>query len=316
MKKILLTTGIFIFSFSVFAKDVQPEINGEKLQAMSWERITQDISKGKVTYTTATQAYFNLGLVIGLLPGNTVELFRKNKSIGSCQVTQVADHSSTCVFSNAMAGDDAVVRQTVQLEKKQVAFKPLPDEKTFEPINTIVRRSTFTKVTYTATQVSNSNFRHTLGNFPVWLNAQHQTWTASTESTFQVDTVSLTVQDAPLGTENLTTSIDLSTSYWKAPKTRQFRTNDDLQVYLWESSIRYRTSEKGMSATAGRIRLWDVPGMTLLDGIQLDVPVGQTWSVGAYGGITPTVVNLGLSKDQTQTGAYIENEIKIGRAHV
>ncbi len=292
-----------------FSKEAPVQtLNQEPLQALSWEKQNESNVNGKVTQSTSTTAYFNIGLVHGVRPNSRVEIYRGKSKLGECIVTQISDKHASCAYTQARPGDQVVLRQATIIDKKQSEPHQHPTVSVIESYYAMIQSAPASKVVYLKKQTIENN-RYLYSNVPVQIAADYQTWRSSGYESFNQQSIDLSVDQLPIYSDNLTGSLDTTTSYWNAPSNRRFRPGDDLQFYVWQSSVTYQ-NEKGMtSVTLGRLRTWNVPGLTVIDGAQLDIIQSEKFSFGAYGGASPKVETLGISTDQLQLGTYIEHEI-------
>ncbi len=166
-----------------------------------------------------------------------------------------------------------------------------------------VMAAEFKRVPYTGPRDATGR----LTTIPVDFSAGHTSWIASGYSSFNREELSLSAENVPVS-NNWDASIDMTTwAYASRPDPSRFRDDQAVQYYLWEASITNRNSRSPFSFTAGRVRPWDLPGLTTFDGAQASYRFGSGGpEIGMYGGILPDMISLRPDSQSWAGGLYYE----------
>jgi len=86
---------------------------------------------------------------------------------------------------------------------------------------------------------------------------------------------------------------------------RRFRPNAPTQIYLWEAEVSRRELDDHTVFAVGRLWPWHVPGIPMLDGMQIGRRNERgNLEYGAYGGLLPQVATLAPVFDTWAGGLY------------
>ena len=247
---------------------------------------------GQVTYTTAKDAYLDVGAKDGVTVGQELQLTRRNKPAGPCQVVEVSPATAVCRSERAAPGD-----------KLSFAFTPPPEAAKPEPkvLPPMMSPGQQRELREQLAQLPVERVKHDVSSaglvFGGRTTLRQELWHAST---------------TPNGTYGRT-SIDgyLDVGFSAAPQffTRAaFRVNSDLiapsnqrarpgelvELYVWGLSVGMR--DGFVVGQLGRFYAENVPGVLLLD---------DSTEVGLYAGAIPDLVTIAPSLDRLAGGAYV-----------
>lgn len=154
--------------------------------------------------------------------------------------------------------------------------------------------------------------RHHSGGTPSrWATVSHNVWAklGADGTTMQEERLDLSLASLPFSdTLGLTASVQLTALQWSQYGTilTRFRPGVHSQLYVWEAELTRRQRTQAMVGALGRVLPWYVPGVAILDGAQAGyrAPSGR-WELGAYGGMLPEPIVLGLGGPRNTVGMYV-----------
>ncbi|MCB1197864.1 MAG: hypothetical protein KDK51_05780, partial [Deltaproteobacteria bacterium] len=235
--------------------------------------------------------------------------YRDRQLIEACIIAQLADHSASCAVTKAKVGDRIVLLHKKHLVQKVAADKP--QQTSSIVLYQTAQTTTFEKIVYQATPKSKAKRVAAVKDVQkVQASLGHQTWVASGSRTFHQENANLSLYKAPIGASGFSTTVDLSTYYWTAaPTDQRFRQGASMQLYAWQLSLDYASQENSVRASLGRIRPWEIPGVSSLDGGYFSLAVLPNLRTGIYGGLRPDVVSLEPSLEHWETGVFVDHSI-------
>ncbi len=265
---------------------------------------------GQVTFLTASAAYLDRGSADGLTSGAGMTVTRSGRSVGRCTISALAERFATCTGQGLKVGDRiSVARAEPPLPPS--APPPLPDEAELEERNKILSSQPLPQVDFVSSAgLLNSGTR--LASVALsqtsWVNA------ASTQGPYQVQRIDVGVYDVHLW-RGLHASVDLSVLNFsrRPPNFRSPLTGTPvLQVRQLELS--WRPTTIPIVAQLGRTWTRFTPGLLIVDGAQAGWrSADDTVQLGAYGGLLPDPVSLGLSLNRWTVGAYAMARFESGK---
>ncbi len=257
---------------------------------------------GQVTYTTAKDAYLDVGAKQGVTVGQELQLTRRNKPVGPCQVVEVSPGTAVCKSERAAPGDKFTVTGTPSADVAK------PEPKVLPPLMSAGQQR---ELREQLAQLPVERVKHDVSSaglvFMGRTTLRQELWHAST---------------TPNGTHGRT-SLDgyLNVGFSAAPQfftTASFRVVSDLiapnnqrsrpgelaELYVWGLSVGMRDGL--VVGQLGRFYAENVPGVLLLDGAQAGLRLlDDTTEVGLYAGAIPDLITIMPSLDRLAGGAYV-----------
>ena len=80
-----------------------------------------------VLFVTAKRAYLNRGVFDGLAPGQSIQLVRQGRAMGTCVVETAFDHQATCMGAHPRAGVGGEGGNVVTDEEAALRGSPVHD---------------------------------------------------------------------------------------------------------------------------------------------------------------------------------------------
>lgn len=265
---------------------------------------------GRVTFVAAGRAYLDRGRAAGLGIGDELELRRGRGKSASCKVVELADHFAACAGADVGVGDTfAAPRPPPRARGESTRKRPKPaSAEELSAWQARLARASFEKVDYRGDSVAATRVRGAI-------ELGHAVWTRveASRGTFQEERLAIDVVAADLGTPGLLLSARMTASYWsQRPDSARFRPDADAQLYVSEASLAYRR-RGGPVGAAGRLRPWFVPGLAVLDGVQLGWRSERAQlEVGAFAGGLPEPVTLEPSVERWTAGVYATGDVALG----
>ncbi len=257
-------------------------------------------TEGHVRFVTDARAYLDRGADDGLGRGQTVSIVRAGVAVTSCLVDAVGDHAATCHAALARGGDGFVTtrRRGAPPATAPVAALPPPTDARVERERARgLADAPVTRVDFhpRARRASGGSAEVAAGVTMGLARGAGASW-AATE-------VDVHLGHVPLGAD-LRLDLALSAVRW-APADARFRPDTPMQLYLWEAEVSHRELDARTVLSAGRLWPWHVPGVPLLDGVQLGRRTeDHAVEAGVYGGLLPSMLSLSPELDQWTAGVY------------
>jgi hypothetical protein len=252
---------------------------------------------GRVEYATQQRLYLEAGARDGLAAGQTLQLHRNGRAVGTCKIETVVETRATCLGSGQV-GDTFDLSPPATPPSAPVKMAAPP-----EPPEILARR----RAALAAAQFEKVDF-----HAPPQLAAPprasvtitHTSWLATGAGPWHQERVDVSLRDVSLGGP-YTLDVDLSARHWSLRSGPvSFRPEDPTQLYVWEAAISRLPRDAGLALSAGRVRPRSVPGQVILDGAQAGWNTGKGSEAGVFGGAVPDEVTLAPSLTHGTFGAY------------
>lgn len=257
---------------------------------------------GEIRFVTEKRAYLDRGARDGLAVSQQLQLTRGARPFATCKVDTVSEHEATCIGARARVGD--TFRPPGGSRESQAAppaLAPLVDEATLAARARELAETAYEKVDFTGERRTRSRSSATLTpGVAVWQSRPDPSGNYAQE---RLDGA-ISVLDL-VGT-GARFDAQFSAQRWNNPSALdRFRTGTASQFYLWQAEVSRRREEGGTVFAVGRLWPWHLPGVTLLDGVQLGQQnASRTMEGGVYGGTIPTAPAIAPSGDLWTGGAY------------
>lgn len=263
---------------------------------------------GHVQFITDQRAYLDRGTLDGLVEGQMLQLVRAGRPVVRCAVDRVADHVAVCRGPDIRAGD--VFRVRGRLERPAgAATPPLPSPA--EPALVDARARVLAKTRFPKVDFSAGDRRMAEGGASIRVGVA--AWSGGASATdgagaggslaAQVDG---RVERLRLGETDLRADLAFTAVRWQLrPDPARFAPGVRTQFLLWEAEVSRREIGDRTVLALGRIWPWHLPGLGMLDGLQ----VGRRSSegdveTGVYLGTVPTAETLAPTLGAWAGGAY------------
>lgn len=262
---------------------------------------------GQVTYTTAKAAYLDVGAKQGVAVGQELQLSRRSKPVGPCQVVEVSPTAALCSSDRAAPGD-----------KFTFAFTPPPEAAKPEPkvLPPMMSAGQERELREQLAQLPVERVKHDVSSagivFTGRTTLRQELWHASTtpNGTYgrtSVDgyfDVGFSAAPQFFTTASFRVSSDLI-----APNNQRARPGELVELYVWGLSVGMR--DGFVVGQLGRFYAQNVPGVLLLDGAQAGLRfLDDTTEVGLYAGAIPDLITIAPSLDRLAGGAYVGVDLR------
>jgi hypothetical protein len=259
--------------------------------------------EGTVQFVTGARAYLDRGAADGLVPGQSVRLLRRGALAASCTVELVSDHAGVCLAKGVgvHVGDAFTLPPRGRAQPARVVELPAPATPEAEEARALSLADA--PVTLVEFQPRAAVARG--GSAAVTVGAT--LWgTRGDAAAYQSTQVDVRLAHLPLGFGELRLDVALSAVLWQArPETERFRPETPNQLYVWQAEVSRRELDSRTVLAFGRLWPWHVPGVPVLDGMQLGRRNERgTAEWGAYGGTLPARTSLAPVPEQWTAGAY------------
>lgn len=266
----------------------------------------------RIRYVGGAAAYLDRGARDGLPVGATVPIVQRGRTVGTCTVDVVADHSARCAFADAKAvvgapGDRvSYVRVDPVDEPKDAApARAGPDVGAdLDAARAAVVGAVAPKVVYAR---SRARTGVAIANrLDIGVRGRGWAVVGGNDSVFVRPSFDLGARAALPVVPGLYGSTALRVQGdVLAPEGERFRNSVPAELYVWDASIGVANARSAVTGAIGRFRPQKAPGMTVIDGALVGfVGFGGALEVGAYGGLVPDLITTALSTDRVVAGAY------------
>jgi hypothetical protein len=256
-------------------------------------------TSGRVEYATAQRLYLDAGERDGLVPGETLQLRRGDKSAGTCRVDAVSDAHATCLGAGKVGDTFALsAAPPLAIPEPERPQQPLSEAET-DRRRRVVETAPREKVDFHGTPAA----RALSGRTEVELT--HATWAEQTVGPWHQERLDVAIRGMPLGA-GFELYADVSARrYTLRSGSVLARPEDPTQLYVWDAEIARRPTQGGLALAFGRVRPWSAPGSTIIDGAQAGWRTHNNFELGVFGGGVPDPVTLAPSFDRHTAGAYL-----------
>ena len=278
---------------------------------------------GRVQFATERRAYLDRGSAEGLAVGQWLPIARGVRGVGSCKIESVGDHEATCTGARLRPGDAFRTPRTGGRKARPPApaMAPIIDNKTLETRAAQIADATIDKVDFNGKHSFRSRgTADATPGFATWLTQPN-----GGDGTYAQASIDGIIRGVEIGNSGFRFDGAFSAMHWYSPSVERFRPNTPTQFYLWEAEAYRRVEEGGTTLAIGRVWPQHVPGLTLLDGMQLGRENEERSAEGGvYGGLIPTADGLmptfdiwtgGVYGALSQTGTK-ESRIRLAREEV
>ncbi len=268
--------------------------------------------EGQVVSASRHRLYLNKGSRDGLEVGAVLHLRRGQRSQGTCTVEWVSDRHGTCTGDGIKVGDTFSVTPPTPAP----ALASLRSSAPLSASELEVRRAALVEAS-----IPKVEFKGPQSGLAVPLRADaaltHSSWASvtATGGPFAVERLDMAVRGYPIG-GGFKFLTDLTLMQWtqRSMLDRTFGANgfrgDELSTWLYvrQLEIASHDSSRWWHLSAGRVRPSAMPGVAGLDGAQAGWHnASGTAEAGAYGGLLPDPITLGIGSAVT-AGAYYSVE--------
>jgi hypothetical protein len=261
--------------------------------------------RAKVVRATAERAWLDAGTKDGLAAGDEVNLRRRRRRAGKCIVEHASASWSTCRGDvDARATRARFDARVVPDDPSDAEPERLPTADALQARRAALGQARFAKVAYTA----QARARARGWRFPLSVSFVHRSWARAPfdRRTFHRERVEVVLRGARVFIPSLQLHADaVIEGALASPVDARYRRRDPVRVELRETALSWRPHEGGLVGTVGRFIPWNVPGVTILDGVQAGWrSSGGALEVGAYAGTHPELTADLPSLLRTSAGAY------------
>jgi hypothetical protein len=258
---------------------------------------------GRVQFATEHRAYLDRGSAEGLAVGQWLPIARGVRGIGSCKIETAGDHEATCVGLRLRPGDAFRTPRNGGRKARApaVAMAPILDDKTLEARAGQIADATVEKVDFNGKRAfrAHGTVEATPG-FATWFTQPN-----GGDGTYAQERIDGIVRGVEIGNSSFRFDGAFSAVRWNTPSVERFRPETPTQFYLWEAEAYRRVQDGGTTFAVGRLWPRRVPGLTLLDGMQLGREnEARSIEGGLYGGLIPTAEGLVPTFDIWTAGLY------------
>lgn len=264
---------------------------------------------GRVSYVASGDAYLDVGSDDGLTQGGKVDLFRRRRKVGTCELVEVAPHHAVCRSERAAPGDRFALPAAPEKPRPKQRGRPtVPGQSELAERHKLLVAAPLEKVAYKRARRVGA---------PVWsaraaAGIRQQVWANTSNDVFARPSLDGSAR-AGIG---LFRGLYASGAFRLvgdvvAPNEQRFRPGEQLELYVWDAAV--GIADGPVVGAVGRFRPRKAPGMQLLDGVQAGLNAfGGALEVGAYAGAIPDLVTIAPSVDRLTAGAYFGLDLGAG----
>jgi hypothetical protein len=258
-------------------------------------------SQGSVLFVTGARAYLDRGAADGLTKGQGVRLFRRGAPVTTCTLELVSEHAGTCRTTAARVGDAFVVVHHMREEVARAVELPAPSAPELE------RDRAKALADAPVALVEFQPRAAVASGGSAWVTVGASAWGARGDAAaYQSAQVDARLSRVPLGFGDLRLDLSVSAVQWQSRLDEErFRPERPSQLYVWQAEVSRRELDSRTVLAFGRLWPWHLPGVPVLDGLQLGRRnESGTVEWGAYGGTLPSRLTLAPLRDQWTAGVY------------
>jgi len=267
---------------------------------------------GRVTFATATTAYVDRGTADGVKIGAGLTVTRAGRLVGRCTITAASDRWATCAVEGMKAGDKVAIDRVA--EKPAAVLAAVPDAEALRAQREALEAQPLAVVEFGRGAGGLLSADRRLAAVAI----SHTSWFDFTAARrpFDVQRVDVGVYDVQIW-RGLHASADLTVlNYSRRPG--DHRTVQGGTVLLVRQlELSFHTPSVPWIAQVGRTWTRHTPGLLMVDGAQAAWRnANSSLEVGAYGGLLPEPVGLGVTTRRWGAGAYAYGRITSGSSVV
>jgi len=259
--------------------------------------------QGRVEFVTQKRVYLDRGNADGLGIRQAVMLTRNGRPIGRCPIELLSDHVAVCKSGRAHIGDVFKLARAATAPGGAVAqvLPPPAADEALQARAEALAAAPHEKVDFKGPSDASRRAGITIG-------AGITTWSSypAANGAYAAEELDVRLHQLALGQTDLRLDAALTAVRWQTWLTdRRFRPNAPTQIYLWEAEVSRRELDDRTVFAIGRLWPWHVPGVPMLDGMQIGRRNEQgnlEW--GAYGGLIPQISTLAPAFDTWAGGLY------------
>ena len=263
----------------------------------------------QVIYTTADNAYVDAGRDDGLEVGQRIDVVRRRKKVGPCEIVEVASHRAMCRGDRLEAGDrftipgSAAAAARARKPAPAKPRQPLPSASVQAARLALVQQAPIEPVPYTGVS-GGVVLRGTT-------TLRTQVWgiTSTPGGVFVRPSIDASLR-AGFGWGFAQASLRVVGDVY-APADQRFRPGELVELYVWGLSAGLN---RGLVvAEVGRFYAKTVAGTLLVDGAQVGLRLlDDTVELGVYAGAIPELLTIAPSLDRLTAGTYLGVDIPLG----
>jgi hypothetical protein len=272
----------------------------------------RDAGHGRVAYVSSRRVYLDRGAADGLALGEVVVLVRNGRPIAFCPVKMLADHAAVCRAPAARPGDSFRVPGAA---RRRHAARPRPLPRVLADAVLRERADAIAAASQEKVEFSRQSTASSPGS--ITIATGFTVWSASpaTAGRSSVEYLDLQLRRIALGDTDLRLNLAATAMRWQT-QAGGLRF-DPAQLYVWEAEVSRREIGDRTVFAVGRVWPWHVPGVSVLDGVQVGRRnQAETVETGAYGGLLPTALTLAPAIDTWVGGAYVALMQRLGESGV
>ncbi len=276
---------------------------------------------GSVTFVTTTTVYLDRGTADGLAVGNGLTVTRAGRLVGRCTVATVSEKWSTCNAQGLQIGDRITTVRA--LAAPPLAPAPVATAAELQARRQVVEAEALPLVDFAG---GSSGLLGGGGTRLASLALSHSTFVnlAAPDGPFHTQRVDVGVYDVPIW-RGLHGSADLSViNFSRRPSLAggpalyggdfESPVRGSTVLLVRQLEISYHSAELPLVARVGRTWTRHTPGLLMLDGAQAGWRnKDDSFEVGAYGGLLPDPVLLGVSTQRVGVGAFLMARFESGK---
>jgi hypothetical protein len=256
-----------------------------------------------VVFVTEKRAYLNRGARDGLTADQTVPLFRGGRAAGACTIETLAERQASCKGGRPRAGDSFRLPAAAAERKRPAtpALPPIESEETLRARASTIGDARYDKVDFSGGQVLGA---HTHAQLAPGIVVWHAQPDPNGDYTLLEVDGDIHVYDVA-GTGARFDAAFSAMRWGGQAADGRFRPGAQSQFYLWEAELSRRRTEGQTVFAVGRIWPWHLPGLTLIDGLQIGRRnEAETVEGGVYAGAIPTALDVVPTASAWASGAY------------
>lgn len=254
---------------------------------------------GRVTFVTEKRAYVDRGTRDGLAARQKLQLLRGGRPVATCVIETAGDHDATCVGARPRVGDTfRASGPTGPATPPPAALPAVIDPATLAERANAVAESSYEKVDF--------NGRRKLGaRSHAWVSPGFVVWQSGDGQDYSQQRIDGAIAVLDIAGTGMRFDAAFSAQRWSTPAVNRFSPGTGAQFYLWQAEASRRTEEANTVFAVGRLWTWHLPGLPLLDGLQIGHQNRSgTVEAGVYGGLIPTAIGIVPSTNLWTVGLY------------